>query len=505
VRLPRSSGLLLHPTSLPGPHGIGDLGPEAFAFVDLLAAAKQSLWQVLPLGPTGYGDSPYQCFSAFAGNPLLISLDGLLADGLLDRADLGGAPAFPEGRVDFGAVIPWKRAVLDRAADRFASRATDALRSEFESFVERESGWLEDFAMFMALKDAHGGAGWADWAPELRGRRKAALAKAAEAERARVHRHRVLQFAFFRQWRALRGHAAARGVRLLGDAPIFVSFDSADVWAHPDLFFLDGDGRPTVVAGVPPDYFSATGQRWGNPLYRWDRLAKQQYGWWIERLRAAFAQVDLLRLDHFIGFERYWEIPAGEPTAVNGRWVPGPGAALFEAAEKALGPMPIVAEDLGAVTPAVRALRDRFEFPGMRILQFAFAGGSGNPFLPHQYVPNTVAYTGTHDNDTARGWYATATEKERDFVRRYFRASGDDIAWDLVRGVWMSVADTAIAPVQDVLSLPGEARMNLPGREAGNWYWRLRAGQLGASELEPLAELTTLAGREPGAQEEPQP
>ncbi len=505
MRFPRSCGLLLHPTSLPGPYGIGDVGPEAHRFVDFLAAAKQSVWQVLPLGPTGFGDSPYQCFSAFAGNPLLISPDALVADGLMRDDDLADRPAFGDGGVDFGAVIPWKRAVLDRAADRFREQAAHPLRAEFEAFVAAEAGWLEDFALFMALKDVHGGAAWADWSPELRTRRKAALAKAKQAEAARVHRHEFLQWVFFRQWNALHAHATSKDVRLVGDIPIFVSYDSADVWANPELFFLDDDGRPTVVAGVPPDYFSKTGQRWGNPLYRWDKLARTKYAWWIQRLRATLATVDVLRLDHFIGFTRYWEIPATEETAVNGEWKPGPGAAFFDAAEKAMGPVPIVAEDLGAVTPEVQALRDRYAFPGMRILQFAFAGGSGNPFLPHQYVPNTVAYSGTHDNDTAHGWYEKATEKERDFVRRYFRTSGDDIAWDLIRGVWMSVADTAIAPVQDVLSLGGDARMNLPGRPAGNWSWRLRPGQLGERDRDRLGELTELAGRAPGAEPEPQP
>jgi 4-alpha-glucanotransferase len=495
VRFPRSSGVLLHPSSLPGRFGIGDLGPGAHRFVDELAQAGQAVWQVLPLGPTGYGDSPYQCFSAFAGNPLLASPEALAADGLLDPADLAGAPDFPAHEVDYGWVIPWKRALLERAAARFPRHAPAARRAEFATWCERHAAWLEPFALFMALKDAHGGAAWCDWPAALRRGEPAALTAARGAHAARLDAQRFAQWVFFRQWGALRAHAHARGIAIMGDAPIFVAYDSADVWSRPDLFHLDEAGRPTVVAGVPPDYFSETGQLWGNPLYRWDVLEAEGYAWWIERVRATLALVDRVRLDHFIGFTRCWEVPADAEDARGGRFQPGPGAALFEALERALGDLPIVAEDLGVLTPEVEALRDRFAFPGMKILQFAFGGAIDSAFLPHAYPANCVAYTGTHDNDTTRGWWSSAAPSEREHLRRYLGREVGDPAWDLLRLGMASVADTCIAPAQDLLSLGGEARMNFPGRPAGNWAWRLRAEGLGEGVQAGLRELAEVYGR----------
>lgn len=494
----RSSGLLLHPTSLPGPYGIGDLGPEAYAWVDTLVRAKQKWWQVLPLGPTGYGDSPYQSFSAFAGNPYLISPDRLIADGLLKREDLGGV-RFPAGRVDFGAVIPFKVKLLARAWENFQAGAAKALRPLFDSFCAEQISWLDDLALFMALKEAHSGASWLTWEPELARRRTAALNRAQEKLGRAADRYRFQQFLFFRQWNELKTYANAHGVQIIGDAPLFVSSDSADVWAQPQLFHLDKSGRPTVVAGVPPDYFSPTGQLWGNPLYDWKAARRTDYAWWLARLRAMLRQFDLVRLDHFRGFEAYWEIPADQLTAEVGRWVKGPGAALFDAlratSENDSSALPILAEDLGVITPEVEALRDGLSLPGMKVLQFAWGDGPENLFLPHNFSQNSVVYTGTHDNDTTRGWYATASEKERDFCRRYLGRDGADISWDFIRLAWASVALVAIAPVQDVLALGSEARMNLPGTLGGNWSWRYSGSGLTEFVLERLGQLTELYGR----------
>ncbi|HLF26178.1 MAG TPA: 4-alpha-glucanotransferase [Anaerolineae bacterium] len=496
MRFPRSSGLLLHPTSLPGRYGIGDLGAAAYRFVDFLVSAKQRLWQVLPLGPTGYGDSPYQCFSAFAGNPLLISPDRLVEDGLLIKEDVHEAPNFPAHTVDYGEVIYYKRDLLNRATQRFRSGARQALAADFEAFSREQAAWLEDFALFMALKDAHGGAMWSTWQPDIARRKPEALRAWREKLADSIFAHKFFQFLFFRQWLAVKRYANERGIQIVGDIPIFVAYDSADVWAHPDLFFLDEDGRATVVAGVPPDLFSATGQLWGNPLYRWDVMHARDYAWWIERFRAMLTQVDLLRIDHFIGFTRYWAVPAGEPTAVKGRWQPGPGAALFHAVERALGQLPIIAEDLGAITPQVIALRDQFEFPGMKVLQFAFSDGAADPFLPHNYPRNCVVYTGTHDNDTSAGWFRSAQPHERAFALRYLGRSGDDFAWDFIRLAFSSVADMAVVPLQDVFRLGSEARMNFPGRPAGNWGWRFTPEMLNAAQGDRLRELVESYGRE---------
>lgn len=469
MRFPRSSGLLLHPTSLPGPFACGNLGPAAEAFVDFLAAAGQSLWQVLPLGPTGFGDSPYQCFSAFAGNPLLISPERLVEDGLLSRHDLARLPARRGPAVNYGDAASGAAKLAGMLAERLPSHA---LLADFEAFRAR-TPWLSDVARFMAIREAHDGARWCDWPSPLRAREPAALAEAARTLGARVFAHETLQWAFARQWIRLRAHAHERGVAILGDAPIFVAYDSADVWAHPELFALDPHGHPTGVAGVPPDYFSDTGQLWGNPLYRWDAHAADGFAWWRARLATLTAAVDRVRLDHFIGFVRHWEVPPQAPDARGGQWRPGPGEALFRAIERELGTLPLVAEDLGETGADVEALRDRLELPGMRVLQFAFGGDATNPFLPHLHVPNAVVYTGTHDNDTTLGWWASRGERERRFVREYLGPGSGDIAWDLIRAGMASVADTFVAPVQDVLSLGSEARLNTPGSGSGHWGWRL--------------------------------
>lgn len=489
----RSAGILFHPTSLPGPHGIGALGPAARDWVDFLATAGQKWWQILPLGPTGYGDSPYQCFSALAGNPFLIDLEALRAVGLLTDAEL--AVDFPAEHVDFGPVIAFKNRALAQAWERFSAQPRGALRAEFEAFVAAEAGWLDDFALFMALKDANGGVSWQEWEPALRLREPAALAEARQKLHATIGLHQFRQFLFFKQWRAVKAYANERGVKLIGDVPIFVAIDSADVWSQPEYFQLDEQRRPLAVAGVPPDYFSATGQLWGNPLYDWEALAADRYAWWVRRLRATLEQVDLVRIDHFRGFEAYWKIPAGMPTAQVGAWTPGPGRALFDEIRAQLGDLPLIAEDLGVITPEVDALRHAAKLPGMRVLQFAFGGATEDRFLPHMYERDTVVYTGTHDNDTTRGWYEHITEPERDRVRRYLACDGRDVAWDMIRAAWMSVADLAVAPLQDVLDLGSAARMNTPGQPGGNWGWRLRPGQLQPWQRDRLGDLTALYAR----------
>ncbi len=500
VKFPRASGVLLHPTSLPGPFCIGDLGDEAYRFVDFLTSAGQTYWQVLPLNPTGYADSPYQTFSAFAGNPLLISPQRLVEIGHLARADLENVPASPVEQVDFGAVIQYKTALLDRAFARFRELGDSAQHLAFERFCAEQSAWLDDFALFMALKTANDMRPWYEWEPDLINRRPSALARARKALASTIESHQYRQWQLFEQWLALKRAANERGIRLIGDIPIFVSLDSAEVWANPRLFCLDANLSPSVVSGVPPDYFSATGQLWGHPLYRWDVMAEEGYAWWIARFRAAFVLADVIRVDHFRGFYNYWEVPAGEETAINGRWVQGPGADLFHAVTEALGDLAIIAEDLGEIDEEARAgitaLQTEFRYPGMKVLQFAFGTGPYHPFLPHNFIRDCVAYTGTHDNDTVVGWYQAAPEHVRDHVRRYLACDGSDIAWDLIRLAWASVAHTSITTAQDLLSLGSAARMNTPGTcGAPNWCWRLSAGALGDRVAERLLELTTLYGR----------
>ena len=489
MNFPRASGILLHPTSLPGEFATGDLGPEAYKFADFLVSAGQSLWQVLPLGPTGYGDSPYACFSAFAGNTALISPERLFDEGLLDT----------ESRTD-------KNEILRRAYQNYTKTTDTNVRSAFETFAQREAHWLEDYALFRALKDAHNGVAWNDWEPEFASREPTALARAREQLREEIEAQKFYQFLFFKQWFALKTYCNDRGIKIVGDLPIFVAQDSADVWTSPDQFKLDQDGRPLVVAGVPPDYFSATGQLWGNPLYNWERMEADGFKWWIERVRATLKVVDMVRVDHFRGFAACWEIPGGDKTAERGQWVEAPGKELFAAIRQTLGQLPIIAEDLGVITPDVVALRDEFGFPGMRILQFGFGGDTKNLDLPHNYIANVVAYTGTHDNDTTVGWFQSVAgegstrteeqiERERQFCLDYLNSDGEEIHWDFIRAVFASVANTAIVPLQDVLGLGTEARMNLPNSTEGNWSWRYRAGALTGDIAAHLKKLASLYGR----------
>jgi len=489
----RDCGILLHPTSLPGGCGVGELGAWAYKFADFLAESGVSLWQLLPLGPPGYGNSPYQALSSMAGNPILISLQTLVDEGWIASRDLQPTAAFPAAYVDFEAVMPFKVALLKKAAHAFFSRSTQRQRQEFDRFCADKRSWLDPFAEFMTLKEINGGAPWTDWQQKT------------NPEPEKVLEQKFIQFHFFRQWSALKAYCKQRGIRIVGDVPFFVSHDSADVWASPELFDLDETGRPCSVAGVPPDYFSATGQLWGNPLYRWDAMAQTGYRWWIERIRATLELVDVLRLDHFRGFEKYYSIPADAQTAVNGRWLDGPGDRLFAALAAELGKLPFIAEDLGYITPEVHALRDRWGFPGMRVLQFAFT--NENPadyFKPYNYIPNCVVYTGTHDNDTTVGWFrnienSTQTPEqsraEREFALRYVRTDGTGIHWDFIALAISSVAQTAIFPMQDALGLGSDARMNTPASAEKNWRWRLQEAQLQPGLSERLRELNHTYGR----------
>ncbi|HSP16057.1 MAG TPA: 4-alpha-glucanotransferase [Thermoanaerobaculia bacterium] len=484
----RVAGVLLHPTSLPGRYGVGDLGDELTTFLDWAASAGLHLWQVLPLNPTGYGNSPYNCVSSVAGNPLLISPQRLLQDQLLAPEMIGDVPQFPVDRVDFDRVVPWKGKLLRNAFTRF-----DAKSEAFDRFQSEERDWLDDFALYMAIKEKHGGASWWTWDQDLARRETGAIRKAQGELQDEIAFRKFVQFIFFKQWHAVRDAAHARNIRIMGDVPIYVAHDSADVWANRELFQLDDRGEPTVVAGVPPDYFSTTGQRWGNPLYRWDKLKETNYHWWITRIRTNLEMADIVRLDHFRGFAAYWEVPAHEPTAIHGRWMPGPGTELFDAIRKALGNLPLVAEDLGFITPEVHELRDTLGFAGMRILQFGFSTPD-SPHLPHRFSPHTVVYTGTHDNDTARGWFSHATDAERDTAGMYL---GDcsDFSWALIREAYTSVAETAIVPVPDILGLGSDARMNRPGANTDNWNWRLQAGSLTHAHAEKLRRLAEITGR----------
>lgn len=496
---PRASGILLHPTSLPGP-GTGDLGEQAFRLVDWLADAQQSLWQLLPLVAVNEGGSPYNALSAFAGNPLLISPAELHLHGLLS-AEAAAAPDLDDGDLDFAAALRWKDDVV-RAAHALLAE-DEELRADFRAYRDEEAAWLDDYALFRALRDAHGGASWADWPAPLKERHPNALEAARHQLFVEIDRHAYAQYLFDLQWAAVRRYAAERGIRIVGDVPIFVAYDSADVWAHPELFELDDDLRPTVVSGVPPDYFSSTGQRWGNPLYRWDALEQTGYRWWIDRFRRTLQMVDVVRVDHFRGFESYWEVPADEDTAIKGEWRAGPGRKLFDAVRGELGGLPLVAEDLGIITPEVEALRDDLDLPGMRVLQFAFGGDDpGNPHLPRNYVHNAVAYTGTHDNDTVLGWYADADRDARSAVDEAV-GTGSEMHWRLIEAVLRSEAGWAIIPVQDVLGLGGQARMNTPGVAEGNWAWRLGAGELTPALAARLAEVVRRTGRAPARAENP--
>ncbi len=496
MKIPRSSGILLHPTSLPGPFGIGSLGDEAFRFIDFLTEAGQSVWQILPLGPTGLGDSPYSCFSAFAGNPLLICLERLVEVGELDPADLERTD-LPEGSCNYGFAHGFKGRLLHKAAHRFSQTASPERRDAFGRFCAEQGYWLNDYALFQSLRKHFSDQPWNRWPEQIRSRQEAALHFWGSELAGSVRFHQYAQFVFFEQWFALKEYANARGVRILGDIPIFVSFDSADVWANRELFYLDENDRPTLVAGVPPDYFSATGQRWGNPLYRWDVMAERGWSWWQARFGWNLAQTDLVRIDHFRGFEARWAIPAAEKTAVAGEWMPVPGDQLFQALIEQRGEIPVVAEDLGIITPEVEELRDRYRFPGMKILHFAFGSGPDNPYLPHNIQRNCLIYTGTHDNNTTVGWWDGLNRKEREDVRAYLGTPGQDIAGELIRLAMASVADLCIFPLQDVLGLGGSARMNFPGQANGNWGWRFLPGALTSETRHRLAAWTSIYGRRP--------
>lgn len=500
ISLPRSSGILLHPTSLPGPYGIGDLGAGAYQFVDWLEAHGQSIWQVLPLGPTSYGDSPYQTLSAFAGNSNLISLDLLVKDGLLQRNDLADVPPFPKGRVDYGWVIPYHNQKLSLAWRHFNDNVYPQLQQEYDQFVSEHRFWLEDFALFIALKRQHKLRPWVEWESNLRLRDTSAIAKATAALAEHIDAERFRQWLFHRQWTAFKTYAHDKGIRIFGDLPIFVAHDSADVWAHQQEYHLDKTGNPIAVAGVPPDYFSPTGQRWGNPLYRWDLMQAKGYDWWIERIKSLLNLVDYIRIDHFRGFEAYWEIPATEPTAVKGKWIDGPGASFFEAIRSALGDLPIIAEDLGVITPGVEKLRDDFGLPGMKVLHFAWSD-SANSFLPHNHSINCIVYTGTHDNNTTRGWWENEVDdRTRGFVKDYLGQDVHDIVWTLARVGMRSPGRVFIMPLQDVLGLGSNARMNTPGAQTGNWSWRFAESALAHPGKDALLHITRLYQRHPDQQ-----
>ena len=492
----RSAGVLLHITSLPGPHGIGDLGPDAYHFVEWLASAGQSIWQILPTTPIGPGDSPYQSVSAFAGSPLMVALEPLIEKGWLATPELP-AGGFGSERVDFARVAPWRITQLRAASENFFGRAVSEDRAAFSAWCAAQSHWLDDYVLFMALANANAGAPWWHWPPSQREREPAALSLARRELAAEIRFWQFVQWCFDGQWAALKAHANDRGIFIMGDLPIFIAHHSADCWARPDLYELDADFQPAVVAGVPPDAFSADGQRWGNPLYRWDRMAADDYAWWISRVRRALTQADVFRIDHFRGFAAYWEVPADSPTAILGRWVPGPGKLFFDALARALGTLPIVAEDLGVITPDVTALRDSCGFPGMRILQFAFGDDATNPYLPHMHTPASVVYSGTHDNNTSRGWWAVIPESERAFAGGYLVADAGDVHWAMIRAACNSVANTSIVPMQDVLGLDGTHRMNLPGTPAGNWSWRFDWRMVGPEPARVLGLMTAASGRGP--------
>lgn len=509
VDIPRASGILLHPTSFPGPFGIGDLGPEAYRFVDFLESTGQSFWQMLPLGRTGYGNSPYMCFSAFAGNPLLISLDKLVEEGLLDSGTIALPPAFPAQQVDYGRVIDFKMPLLAQSFQRFKERSAQGYQEDFYAFCQQHAFWLDDFALFMALKEIHQGRVWSRWDAGAAQRDPDALVAWRNNLAEEVQMRRYLQYIFFKQWTELKQYCNAKGIRIIGDMPIYVAYDSSEVWTNRQLFYLDEQGNPRVVAGVPPDYFSATGQRWGNPLYRWEVMAQSGYDWWIHRFRNTFALFDIVRLDHFRGFESYWEIPATEDSAMHGQWVKGPGVALFEAVQNALGAPPVIAEDLGVITPEVDALRDQFNLSGMRILQMAFGSDpKASAYRPHHHTTNCVVYTATHDHNTTAGWFTAApgtettqsreeVERERAYALQYLGTDGQEIHWDLIRLALSSVARMAIFPLQDVLGLGSDARMNRPGTLQGNWEWRFTSDMLTVEIREKLATLTRVYERDP--------
>ncbi len=494
----RSSGILLHPTSLPGEFGIGDIGPAATRWIDFLESSGTKLWQVLPLGPTGYADSPYQSFSAMAGNPYLISPELLYQDGLITKKQMNTHPDFPAEQVDYGTLIPWKIALLKEAYQKH--KKTGKLAAEFDAYQEKNAAWLPEFALFMAMKQAHDLRPWVEWPEAQRDRQPQAMTAFKDANQGGIiEQHAFDQFLFDRQWTTVKEYANGKGIQIIGDIPIYVAHDSSDVWARPELWQLKKDGQPIVVAGVPPDYFSETGQLWGNPIYVWPLHAKENYAWWKKRIEAVLGQVDIIRLDHFRGFAGYWEVPASEKTAINGRWLPGPGALIFKALKEHLGGLPLIAEDLGVITPDVVALRKQFGLPGMKIFQFGLEGGNDDPFVPHNFEENCVAYTGTHDNDTSAGWYAKAIPEHQGFAQYYLgvdkAAKPAFVAWRMIEKLWESVGNFTLAPMQDFLGLGTEARMNYPGTTSGNWQWRMKAEDTSGALAEKIGELNKRTGR----------
>ncbi len=493
----RSSGILFHPTSLPGKYGIGTLGKEAYAFIDFLKKSRQKLWQIFPLGPTGYGDSPYQSFSSFAGNPYLIDFDLLIEAHLLSEEDLRDVFfGDNEEYIDYGAIYNQKYPLLRRAYENFKSSDNHEMRENLEHFKRENASWLNDYSLYISLKNHFNGLPWNEWAHDIKNREHGAMEHYRNELADDIEYHNFIQFLFFKQWGDVKRYANENGIKIIGDIPIFVAADSSDAWANPEIFLFDEERKPVKVAGVPPDYFSATGQLWGNPLYNWQKLKETNYSWWVERVRANLSTCDIIRIDHFRGFEAYWAVPYGDDTAINGQWEPGPGIDLFNAIKSQLGELPIIAEDLGLMTQGVIDLREATGFPGMKILGFAFDSGEENDYLPHTYTKNCVVYTGTHDNDTLIGWFHKAKEEDRQFARDYLNSRSDDeIHWDAIRGAWSSVANMAISPVQDFLGLGSEARINTPGVAAGNWQWRLKHGVLTDELADRIAKLTKVYSR----------
>ena len=493
----RSSGILFHPTSLPGKYGIGTLGKEAYAFIDFLKKSKQKLWQIFPLGPTGYGDSPYQSFSSFAGNPYLIDFDLLIEAHLLSEEDLKDIFfGDNEEYIDYGAIYNQKYPLLRKAYENFKSSDNNEMKGSLENFKRENSSWLNDYSLYISLKNHFNGLPWNEWAQDIKNREDGAMHHYRNELADDIEYHNFIQFLFFKQWGDVKRYANENGIKIIGDIPIFVAADSSDAWANPEIFLFDKERKPVKVAGVPPDYFSATGQLWGNPLYNWEKLKDTNYSWWVERVRANLSTCDIIRIDHFRGFEAYWAVPYGDDTAINGQWEPGPGIDLFNAIKSQLGELPIIAEDLGLMTQGVIDLREATGFPGMKILGFAFDSGEENDYLPHTYTRNCVVYTGTHDNDTLVGWFQKAKEEDRQFARDYLNSRADDeIHWDAIRGAWSSVACMAISPVQDFLGLGSEARINTPGVASGNWQWRLKQGVLNNELAERIAKLTKIYSR----------
>jgi len=491
----RAGGILLHPTSLPGKYGIGTLGKSAHNFIDFLVKAKQKYWQLLPLGPTGFADSPYQCFSAHAGNPNLIDLDTLVKQHLLGQEDLDRLPVSGDGPVDFDTVQQNRAPLLEKAFTSFTEHANQTEKLRFRNFLKEQSHWINDYALFRSIKEEFHQKPWYLWDEDIRMRVPETVHRSQLRLQARIEYHIFLQYLFFSQWMEIKEYAHKKKIRIIGDIPLYIAHDSADAWANPELFEFDEHRNPIQVGGVPPDYFSETGQLWGNPLFRWDVLKENRFRWWIERIRTNLFLFDIVRIDHFRGFAAYWAVPYGEKTAINGTWIPGPGKDFFRVLKEEFADLPIIAEDLGVITPDVEELRDSFGLPGMKILEFAFDSAEANDYLPHNYPKNCIVYTGTHDNDTVVGWFNKASEEDRKYVLEYLNAAGGDIHWSFIRLAWASVADTAIVPMQDLLGLDSSGRMNLPGTTASNWRWRAKEGDFSDKLAEKLSKLTILYGR----------